>query len=357
MCIRDSTSAAELVAVLPYEIGFRPRRSVVLVGLRERRLGVVQRVDLTDQPEAICEISTLSVANLLREGCQGAIVVGYEDRAGESEALRVALVGTVVDAGLDLVDEVVVRDGRLRRPGERLGGAERVPADADVPAVATFVGLGRSPAPDRETLAARVRPAPTPLRAAVDRAVAERARGRGPRAAAAVTWWAAYLDWTAYPPGGGVAMSATEIARLIVSLRDRRLRDLVIAWLCPGSPPMRLLDSHLVAMATGSFRTPTAPRDTEVRGWLSERLWVLVDHCPDAEAAAVLSVLAAFAWYEGRGAVAGIAVERALEVDPGYRLARLLDRMIRYGIRSTSTDGQSDTEGAGTGVADAPMAG
>ena len=115
------TSAAELVAVLPYEIGFRPRRSVVLVGLRERRLGVVQRVDLTDQPEAICEISTLSVANLLREGCQGAIVVGYEDRAGESEALRVALVGTVVDAGLDLVDEVVVRDGRLRRPGERLG--------------------------------------------------------------------------------------------------------------------------------------------------------------------------------------------------------------------------------------------
>jgi hypothetical protein len=172
-----------------------------------------------------------------------------------------------------------------------------------------------------------------------------------------VTWWAAYLDWTAYPPGGGVAMSATEIARLIVSLRDRRLRDLVIAWLCPGSPPMRLLDSHLVAMATGSFRTPTAPRDTEVRGWLSERLWVLVDHCPDAEAAAVLSVLAAFAWYEGRGAVAGIAVERALEVDPGYRLARLLDRMIRYGIRSTSTDGQSDTEGAGTGVADAPMAG
>jgi len=333
---------------------------VVLVGLRNRVLGVVQRIDTTDDPGFIGEICEVLVTNLQRDRCHAAVIVGYEDRAGESAELACALGAAVTAAGLRLVDEVVVQDGCVRRPGEPFAVAVTVPADHRVPAVATFVGLGRSPAADRETLASRVRPADTPLRAAVARAIAQRGRGgaRGPRAAAAVGWWAAYLDWTAYPAGGGATVAAVEMARLIVSLRDRRMRDLVIAWLCPGCPPMRLMDSHLVAMATATFRSRVAPEDPEIRGWLTERLCVLVDHCPDADAPAVLSVLAAFAWYEGRGALASIAVERALELDPDYRLARLLERMIRYGIRSRPADGDGESEGeSGVRHDGAPMAG
>ncbi|MBK8757723.1 MAG: DUF4192 domain-containing protein [Actinomycetales bacterium] len=354
-------SPAELVALLPYTIGFRPRRSVVLVGLRDRVLGVVQRIDTTDDPGLTGQVCEVLVTNLQRDGCQAAVIVGYEDRAGEAAALSSALETAVTAAGLRVADQVVVQDGRVRRRGEPFADAVTVPPDHRVPAVATFVALGHSPAASRETLASRVRPADTPLRAAVARAITQRGRGgaRGPRAAAAVGWWARYLDWTAYPAGGGVAVSAVEMARLIVSLRDRRMRDLVIAWLCPGCPPMRLLDSHLVAMATATFRAAAAPEDPEIRGWLTERLCVLVDHCPDSDAPAVLSVLAAFAWYEGRGALAGIAVERALEIDPDYRLARLLDRMVRYGIRSRSDAvGGGESGGESGGPLDgAPLAG
>lgn len=350
-------SAAELVAVLPYEMGFRPRRSVVLVGVRDRRVDVVQRVDVTDDATAISDICAVFVGNLQRDGCQAALIVGYEDRPGESAALGGALASAVRDAGLTLVDEVVVRGGSLVRPGDLGSRAVSLPPDDSVPAVATFVALGRCPAPDRETLAARLKPTDTPLRAAVSRAVEQRGRGRGPRAAAAVGWWAAYLDWTAYPPAEGVAVSAVDMARLILSLRDRRMRDLVIAWLCPGSPPMRLLDAHLVAMATATFRSPVAPRDPEVRGWLSDRLGLLIEHCPEAEAPAVLSVLAALAWFEGRGAVAGLAVERALDIDPTYRLARLLERMVRYGIRPGCEVEADSPATARPEVDDAPLAG
>jgi len=47
----------------------------------------------------------------------------------------------------------------------------------------------------------------------------------------------------------------------------------------------------------------------------------------------VVTVLATFTWWRGDGAVTRVALDRALRVDPGYRLAQLLERMVDLAIR------------------------
>jgi transposase len=51
----------------------------------------------------------------------------------------------------------------------------------------------------------------------------------------------------------------------------------------------------------------------------------------------MLTVLANLAWWQGDGALARTALERALVVEPGYRLARLLDRLVDLAIRPRAT--------------------
>jgi len=54
---------------------------------------------------------------------------------------------------------------------------------------------------------------------------------------------------------------------------------------------------------------------------------------PDHVAAPALSVLAAFAWWRGNGALARVALARALRCDPSYRLVQLLMKMVDLAIR------------------------
>jgi hypothetical protein len=47
----------------------------------------------------------------------------------------------------------------------------------------------------------------------------------------------------------------------------------------------------------------------------------------------VLTVLASYAWFHGDGALASVALDRALAIDPAYRLALLLEQMVSLAIR------------------------
>ena len=51
------------------------------------------------------------------------------------------------------------------------------------------------------------------------------------------------------------------------------------------------------------------------------------------EASPALTVLAYYAWVNGKGTIASLALDRALAAQPDYALARLLDRMVSMGIR------------------------
>ena len=63
------------------------------------------------------------------------------------------------------------------------------------------------------------------------------------------------------------------------------------------------------------------------------RLWTdLVRGAADAWVPAPASLLAFTAWQSGEGALANIAIDRALAADPGYSMAQLLREIMDAGV-------------------------
>ena len=78
-------SPAELLAVIPHLLGFEPCRCIVVVAIRDRRIGLTQRMDLPAH-ERVGEVSDALVGHVLRDAADAALLVGYEESAGEKPA-------------------------------------------------------------------------------------------------------------------------------------------------------------------------------------------------------------------------------------------------------------------------------
>ena len=342
---------ADILAALPYQLGYHPSDAVVVVTLKDRAIGLVQRIDLP--PEEHCgEAVAALLPALVRERPDSVLLVGYETRGGESLPVLDALAHSCDELEIDVIDRLVVRDGRWFAPDCDGGccpadGAPLSPPE-DTPALADFVALEMAPLRDRASLADQL--TPDPRRGAdVDRALAtapapDDGSGRAlpVRRLRWLATWAVVSDVSAArPPIDG--LSPEEVASLALSLRDVELRDAVIAWLCPGTLPLDCLDDDLVDQLRCSLpaRAWSAQPATDISVVAGRRLQSrIVELCravPDAQAAPMLTVLANVAWWLGDGALARTALERALAAEPGYRLARLLDRMIDLAIRPRAT--------------------
>lgn len=348
---------ADVLAVLPYQLGYHPSDSLVLCALRGGRLGMIERIDLPP-PEHVEEACSSVVAPMVREDPDGVLLVGYETAAGASMLMSDAVREALGECGIRVVDRMVVRDGSWSAPDCGSGccptAEDPQPVPTDVPALADFVALEVAPLQGRGDLAALVRadgalvPDVAALLAArdVDGCDAE-LRGRGHRAAAVhrlrrLATWALVLD-VGVDARPVEYLTAEDVADLVDSLLDVGLRDAVIAWLCPGTLPMELLPDDLADAVAVSLPAPVwADRgDGDSRGVVAgrrllARLQWVARAVPDDVAAPVLTVLANYAWWLGDGALTRVALDRALAHDPGYRLARLLERMVDLGLRSPS---------------------
>jgi hypothetical protein len=391
-------SPGDVVAVLPYQLGYHPHDSLVVVALRDRAVVLVERVDLPTAAAAD-EAAQVVVPPLLREDPDAVLLVAYETSAGDGRPGLEAVRRELVEAGITVLDRMVVRGGRWFAVDCVTGccppDGSPVPSPADTPAVAEFVGRGISPLPGRGALAALVAadPGRTP---AVARALRERAAmpgGLGPTATRfeALSAWAVALGPGAPPTAGGSARAAgsartdaasadptrddetgedgaavdalgpDRVALLVDSLRDVHLRDGLVAWLCPGSLPLECLSADVVDAVRTCLPAPGGSAgparlgrphlsggDTTVVGRRHlVRLQHLVRVVPDEHAAAPLTVLANLAWWLGDGALARTCLERALDASPGYRLALLLERMLDLGIRPRSAALRPDGAWAG----------
>ncbi len=225
----------DVVAILPYQLGYHPRDSAVVISLRGKRVGLVARTDLPPE-KFVDEVVSSLMGPLVRDGATSVIVVGYEDEPDTSQPLLVALVEQLERAGIDVVDVAVVRDGRRYSPicSEPCCPPEGValPDPADVPGVAEYVALGRSPLRSRGAVEELV--APEPWRClGVARAVDSRSRmPRGRRRSVAA--WKGLLD-----PGeaGRRPPDRRAVADLALGLADIPWRDGLIAWLVPSVLP------------------------------------------------------------------------------------------------------------------------
>ncbi|MEI2732743.1 MAG: DUF4192 domain-containing protein [Dermatophilaceae bacterium] len=333
----------DLVVVLPYQLGYRLNDCLVLVGLRRRHLGLVQRVDLPTGPAQDRVVAARMLDHVRRDGCTAAVVIVYESQVGTGAQAGGLLADSLRSAGLEVSELMVVRDGRVYFP-ERPDRVERelgiaLPSDDAVPAVADFVAFGRRPSADRGALAARVSLEPGPLADRVAHAVArlDPFDGGNTLQRRAIDDWGRLLDPAT--PAAAAPASAASAARLAVSLTDRHLRDLLCAWLCPGTLDVDAFDPQLVERARARWPQPDvatalgpgwAPATS---GLLVERLCWLARQLPDGHAAGVLAVLASLTWWLGDGALTRVALDRALAAAPDYRLACLLEHLLDLAIR------------------------
>jgi hypothetical protein len=354
---------ADVLTVLPYQLGFHPRQCLVAVSLRGSRMGLVQRIDLPP-PEHVGEAVDAMIAPLLQDAPRAVLLVGFEDGAGESRAMLDEMSARCVAHGVNVADRMVVRDGRWFDldcvqsccPPEGLP----LPAPSEVPAVAEFVGREICPLPDRSALADLLEPN-SPLRgsqlAEVSRLAREwlelrlEATGAGRadlnkgelhdfRAIELAVWARVLSEEDDAEPIRD--LPPQDLAVLAASLTDVHLRDGLIAWLCPGTLSLDLIDPVLFALMSRALQQPWVAVEAEGLGdmeqvigrqRLERRLCELSAALPDGWAAATLTVLASFTWWRGDGALTRIALDRALRVEPHYRLAQLLERMVDLAVR------------------------
>jgi Domain of unknown function (DUF4192) len=356
---------ADVVAALPYQLGYHLEDCLVVVALRGRSVGMLQRLDLP-APDQAGDAADQLVAPLLREDPDAVLLVAYERDPGAAMPVLDAAAERIAATGIAVLPRVVVRDGRWYGPDchddccPQEGVA--LPEPADTPAVADFVGLEVAPLPSRDSLASLVaaddevcrevaaalaQPAPSwPGRGPGASGAAGHEEGAGAHRAAVerlsrLSLWARACDVSvsARPVD---ELSADGVAELVRSLEDRALRDGLIARLCPHTLPFDKLDDDL---ADALLTTLPEPAWTVQPGGggraaalaarrLLTRLQWLVRAVPDDHCAPVLTVLASVAWWMGEGSVARVALERGLEHAPDYRLARLLEQLLDHGIRA-----------------------
>jgi hypothetical protein len=111
-------------------------------------------------------VASALLPSLITENPDAVILIGFEDREGDSLPALEALTTALHSHSMPIHDRLVVRDGRWRSLDCRNSNCcpeegSPVPEPADVSGVvAEFVGQGVSPHPDRESLARQVEPGP-----------------------------------------------------------------------------------------------------------------------------------------------------------------------------------------------------
>jgi len=324
---------AQIVDAVPYLVGFQPAESVVALSLRGQRgrVGLTARADLPP-PEWADECAAQLVGHLRRDGARRVVVVAYPPAPGLAHpsvrAIADAFTHRLAAIGIPLAELLCVHEGKwwslvCDDPACCPNDGTPVAASAAGSVLGAAMAVeGRVVLPSRAALAATLEPLDDDLGAAMARAlpevqaaVGDRVWG-GHRDEVAAESLALFTDAVRRRVEGHTGDPPDVSARLIVGLDDLVVRDVVITWTeGERGAAARALLAELVPRAVPPFHVVPLT----VLGWL--------------------------AYQSGEGALAAMAVERALAADPDYALALLLaqalDRAIdpavfRMGLRSVA---------------------
>jgi Domain of unknown function (DUF4192) len=316
------SSPAALLAVVPGLLGFDPGRSVVVVGTEpaDAQVRLTLRYDLPDpgDPGAAAALAGHAVGVLAAQGVAVAVAVGY----GSDEAVApvvAALRECAAAAGITLAEVLRAVDGRYWSyvcADPACCPPEGTPFDqASHPAARELTGAGGRVLAGRDELAATLAAAGGRQGAAMQRATA-RSRARLARCVSR-------LDQADMRVSAS-RLTAT-LGQLAVSDAIRRCRDGELvgtedaAWLTIALGQLRVRDDAWARMDFGY-------RAAHLRLWTH-----LTRLARPGYVAAPASLLAFVAWQLGDGALANVALDRALADNPRYSMAQLLRQALDSG--------------------------
>jgi hypothetical protein len=383
-------SPEQLLAAVPFMIGFHPEESLVVIAVEDGELLFAARHDL---PSAEDDRLWLGIAGTIAaHEPEALLLIGYgqDDRVAPAMAILTTAVNTV---GIKVLDRIRVCDGRFWSyectnptvyPPE---GRECPPRDSVLAAEAVFAG--EVALPGRADVVAQIAPVTgeerTRMRHAERRALsrllhlaadATRASPPTPTDPAPHTDPAPQtgpvpatdpmppdlapptgLASPSAEPGssaeagpsqtgagrsepqtggtgdgeGGGETNLTRFEELLKEAGHSAIREAESLY----SAGARLPDDALAWLS--ALLNHVEIRDyallrTRTRPW-EVRLWAdLVRRSAPAGVAPAASLLAFVAWRSGLGALATTAVDRALKADPAYELARLMSRVLQAAL-------------------------
>ena len=364
------TDPASILTSVPYLVGFEPKDSLVLLALHgpRKRVGLTLRVDLGDgTPAAGRAVAAEAAGHVMRElsGSHpaAAIAVVYADEppaGGDGTRVGSAARDALVDelttrlgaAGVELLSVLRVAGGRWWADAPCADVSCCPPAGREVPqprtgvapssatlAAATFVAEGRAVLPDRAALEHLLDPDPKADHDAIRVAMGEAGADRGTSAATggvATGVGGARANAGGAPAGAGAPDGAAAPDRAVApdgALVLRRLRRAARA----AAAGRRLSDATVGRLAAGLRSVAVRDQvlslvvDPDTAG-LREVLIQLVRRLPPPDDAHVAAMLAWVAHAEGSGALANVAVQKALAGVPDHGLACLVDAALRGGL-------------------------
>ncbi|HET9778933.1 MAG TPA: DUF4192 domain-containing protein [Propionibacteriaceae bacterium] len=284
----------ELLAIIPYLVGFHPDESIVAVFIKSGRIWLTARLDLP--PESAADELAEHIDYIAkRNGTQALAIVAYSAATLPTHRLLTRLMDRL--GKQKLTDVLYVGHGRwwsLTCAGDccPLSGTPFDPGTHPVSAAAVFAGLGARA--NRQELAASVSGPPEAelprLQELADSLLAGLEDFDDHSAAARLM--ARLVDSATSEPGPLDERTCLQLGLLV---SDVHIRDLAWALISPTN-----VEEHV-------------------------RLWGgVVAHVPPTLAAAPLCLLGMAAWVEGSGALLNCCCERLAQVDPSYSMGRLL---------------------------------
>jgi hypothetical protein len=324
------------------------------------RCGLTARFDLPPTEEHLPEVAAQVVECVLRDSPRQVALLVYDELEWSSDARpHQSLVDELEHAfeasGIGVKEAVYVGTERYwsftcrsRRccPDEGTS-IERTRATQ---VAAELVLQGRVPVADREQLVSAVAPRGALTTSAVAsvarRELGERGHAPGetspePDGAWLVDVLETFAELVARTQAEGrPEISGDEAGRVLAGLTDIEIRDAVAAqWSSFMLDPAERGDPD---DPSGPAARPPLHEDDPVTAVLLE-LSVMSDGWL---AVAPLTLLAAQYWSSGEGALANAAVERALTIDPRYRLANLVGRLLQAGVPPAWAARRDDAAGS-----------
>ncbi len=299
------TSPHDLLAAIPFLIGYHPTDSLVLVSLRDESVGMAMRVDYPQDPfsENTTRLIDSLVMHLLREGGDGALVVAYApiDRNDAGEMLDI-LASAIRASGISVREALQVHAGRWRSTlcnendccpplGRELPeiSASRIAAEQ--------VATGRPmPFLDSRALTDSISSLELSLDPHFCSRVAIPGTSQKVGAICVIDLASRFISGAI---GADIVSDQELSAKVISALGDIQVRD----------------------FALGSHSESTLP--------IYSMMWrYLLRIAPVGYVAPVACLLAALSYENGDGALANRCLDRAIKDDPTYSLATLLRRVF-----------------------------
>ena len=303
------TSPHDLLAAIPFLIGYHPTDSLVLVSIKDESVGMAMRLDYPiDQSD---DHFDLCAHHITTDGADGALIVAYQPRQRSDGAAVVAQATAALSrAGLAIYESILIADGFYRSllchdltccPVE----GRPIPPHDSSRIAAESVAAGH-PMPFATV---------TELRASV----------RSNLLSHEDQWLSRVQSSSLDPADPDLNAGQRDGATAVIDLANDFIADGIST------------DQDLIAHVLGRL-TDIQVRDFALGSHDSESaqaygvMWMhLLRSAPPGFIAPVACLAAALAYESGDGALARAALDRSFADDPTYSLALLLKRVFSAG--------------------------